>query len=122
MCTYTVPSGSRVVPGGDCKNLDEAGRLREYGRALRFGGETCQLARTANTQRDIAYRRRRAKADRAPAPRAKAGKAKAAPKGKSLAEMTRDELVRLYGDNGLGTPPKSWPKNRIIREMGKALR
>lgn len=115
MCKIALPKDSRVVLD-DCDGADEATLRRQYARAIRFKGDPCQAARTANTQRDLAYRRQRAKADRAPAP-----KAKARPRGKSLADMSRAELVELMESNGLPTPPKGWNKSRLIRELGKAL-
>ena len=52
ICEWTVAEGSKQVPG-------EHGTLKRYGQALRAGVTPCQACKTANTQKDLAYRRAR---------------------------------------------------------------
>ena len=51
-CDWIVPEGSRMKKG-------DHGTTTRYGQAIRVGATACQKCKTANTQRDLAYRRKK---------------------------------------------------------------
>jgi len=59
MCQVTLPAGSKISLEACKKTSDEATLRRNYARAIRFHGESCELARKANTQADLRYRKAR---------------------------------------------------------------
>ena len=87
VCEVKLPEGSRT-------KLGEHGTTTRYNQMKRLGAEACQDCKTANTQRDLAYRakqksqtgtKRHLKAVAQTAPEAKATKPKAAKKRKAKA-------------------------------------